>query len=143
VNDSNSAELGVKFQSSTAREVVGFRFYKGPSNTGYHTGHLWNSSGALLASAVFTNETASGWQQVTLANPVTLTPGATYIVSYFSNGYYSATGNYFANQHASGSLTAPSDSASGGNGVYSYGASASFPRNSYNATNYWIDVLLK
>jgi uncharacterized protein DUF4082/fibronectin type III domain protein len=143
VNDSNSVELGVKFQTSTTRQLIGFRFYKGPSDTGYHIGHLWNSSGALLASAVFKNETASGWQQASLANPVTLTPGTTYIVSYFSNGYYPATDNYFATSHASGSLTAPSDSASGGNGVYSYGDATTFPTNSYDATNYWIDVLVK
>jgi hypothetical protein len=27
------------------------------------------------------------------------------------------------------------------NGVYSYGSSSGFPSSSYNATNYWVDVL--
>ena len=32
-------------------------------------------------------------------------------------------------------------SASGGNGVYAYGSSSSFPLNTYNSGNYWVDVL--
>jgi uncharacterized protein DUF4082/fibronectin type III domain protein len=142
-NDPNPVELGLKFQTSMTRQVLGFRFYKGPKNTGTHTGHLWNSAGTLLASAVFTNETSSGWQQVTLANPVSISPGTTYIVSYFSHGYYSDTYYYFNNTYIKGSLTAPSSSSSGGNGVYSYSASSVLPRSSYQAANYWIDVLLK
>ena len=27
------------------------------------------------------------------------------------------------------------------NGVYAYGATSSFPANTYNATNYWVDVM--
>src|SRR5262249_26691754 len=33
VNDTNSVELGVKFQASSAGTITGFRFYKGPQNT--------------------------------------------------------------------------------------------------------------
>jgi hypothetical protein len=137
VNDHNSVELGVNFQTSTTGQVAAIRFYKGPQNTGSHTGHLWNSAGALLATAVFTNETASGWQQVNLSSPVTLTAGTTYIVSYHSNGFYSANVNYFAGAHSSGPLTA----AAGSNGVYAYSSSTIFPKSSYNSTNYWVDVV--
>ena len=63
-NDPNAVDLGVKFQASTNGTIIGIRFYKGPQNTGTHTGDLWTTSGTLLASATFTNETASGWQQV-------------------------------------------------------------------------------
>ena len=31
--------------------------------------------------------------------------------------------------------------ASGGNGVYAYGAASSFPVNTFNSTNYWVDVV--
>jgi Domain of unknown function (DUF4082) len=143
VNDPNPVELGVKFQTSTSSQITGFRFYKGQQNTGTHVAHLWSSAGALLASATFTNETASGWQQVNLSSPVTLTAGTTYVVSYHTNGFYSANGSYFTTAHTSGPLTAPATSASGGNGVYAYGSSGSFPRNTYNANNYWIDVVFK
>ncbi len=143
VNDSDSVELGVKFQTTTAGQITGFRFYKSPQNTGTHLAHLWSAQGALLASATFTNETASGWQQVNLSSPVTLTAATTYIVSYHTNGFYSANRNYFVNAHSSGVLTAPSNSTSAGNGVYAYGGTSSFPKNSYNATNYWIDLIFK
>jgi len=143
VNDSNPVELGVKFQTTTAGQITGFRFYKGPQNTGTHVAHLWSAQGTLLASATFTGETASGWQQANLSTPVTLIAATTYIVSYHTNGFYSANSNYFATAHSSSVLTAPSSSTSAGNGVYAYGSSNNFPKNSYNATNYWIDVVFK
>jgi Domain of unknown function (DUF4082)/Cadherin-like domain len=140
VNDSSGVELGVKFQATSAGKVIGVRFYKGSQNTGTHVGNLWSSSGALLATVTFTNETASGWQQATFSNPVALTTGATYIVSYHTNGFYSADSNYFASALTNGPLTAPSSATSGGNGVYAYGSSSIFPTSNYNATNYWVDV---
>ena len=54
------------------------------------------STGTLLASATFTNETASGWQTVNFASPVAITANTTYVASYHSSGYYSANANYFA-----------------------------------------------
>src|SRR5439155_13536090 len=36
---------------------------------------------------------------------------------------------------------AAADGAGGGNGLYRYGASSSFPDASYGATNYWVDVV--
>ena len=141
VNDSDPVELGLKFQTTTAGKAIGVRFYKGPSNTGTHVGNLWSSTGALLATVTFTSETASGWQQATFSTPVTLTVGATYVISYHTNGFYSADGGYFANALTNGPLTAPSATTSGGNGVYAYGGSSVFPTNSYNAANYWVDVV--
>jgi len=142
VSDPQAVALGVKFQASTNGTIRGIRFYKGPQNTGTHIGALWSSTGKLLASATFTNETASGWQQVNFSSPVSITANITYIASYHTNqGEYSADANYFANSHTNGPLTAPSSSSSGGNGVYSYGSSNLFPNNTYNANNYWVDVV--
>jgi Domain of unknown function (DUF4082)/Bacterial Ig domain len=143
-NDPNPVELGVKFQSSVSGKITGFRFYKGPQNTGTHVAHLWSATGTLLATVTFTNETASGWQQVNLMTPVTITAGTTYVASYHTNvGLYSDDENYFTTAHTSGPLTAPSSSASGGNGVYAYGGSSSFPTNTFNATNYWVDIVFQ
>jgi hypothetical protein len=141
VDDSSPVELGVKFEASVAGQIVGILFYKGPQNTGAHVVNLWNSTGTLLASATSSGETASGWQIVNLATPVTLTANTIYVASYHSDGFYSADSNYFASDHVSGSLTAPSSASSGGNGVFTYGSDSSFPTGSFNATNYWIDVL--
>jgi hypothetical protein len=90
-NDPHSVELGVKFQSTALGKVLGIRFYKGPSNTGPHVGSLWSAQGALLGQATFTDETGSGWQEVDLDKPVLLAPGAVYIASYHTNGFYAAT----------------------------------------------------
>jgi hypothetical protein len=142
VNDPNAVELGVKFTASQSGNVTGIRFYKGPQNTGTHVGRLWTSGGTQLASAPFTGETASGWQQVSFTSPVAITAGQTYIASYTApNGNYSANGGYFSTARTSGPLTAPASGASGGNGVYAYSGSGAFPNQSFNATNYWVDVV--
>jgi len=142
VSDPQAVTLGVKFQASANGKVTAIRFYKGPNNTGTHIGAVWSTSGTLLASATFSNETASGWQQVNLSNPVSITVNTTYVVSYHTNvGEYSCDGNYFGSAYTNGPLTAPSSSSSGGNGVYAYGKSNLFPNNTYNASNYWVDFV--
>jgi hypothetical protein len=144
VSDPNAVNLGVKFQASTNGTITGIRFYKGPQNTGTHIGALWSSTGKLLASATFANETASGWQQVNFSSPVSITANTTYIASYHTNtGEYSANGNYFASSYTNGPLTAPSSASSGGNGVYAYSGSNRLPNHTYNANNYWVDVVFK
>ncbi len=144
VADPNSIELGVKFRSDVGGFVTGIRFYKGPQNLGTHVGNLWSSNGALLASAQFASETASGWQQVTFAEPVLITAGTVYIASYLApQGQYSATSAEFAATGVdNGALHALRNGEAGGNGVYAYGPTSSFPTESFNATNYWVDVIL-
>ncbi len=143
VNDPNAVELGVKFTSDVNGFIDGIRFYKGSTNTGTHTGELWTSSGQLLATATFTGESASGWQQVLFSTPVAVTAGTTYVASYHTNtGNYSANGSYFATSGVDNApLHALSNSAAGGDGVYIYSANSAFPTNSYQSTNYWVDVV--
>ena len=64
---------GVRFRAEVDGLITGVRFYKSTTNTGTHVGHLWTRTGQLLATATFTNETASGWQQVSFATPVAVT----------------------------------------------------------------------
>ncbi|MGO8845029.1 MAG: DUF4082 domain-containing protein [Methylocella sp.] len=137
----NSAELGIKFSSTSAGAITGLRFYKGPQNTGTHTAHLWSASGQLLASATFTNETASGWQQVNLPKPVAITANTIYVASYHSNGYFSYNDNYFSRAYVASPLSAPSSSSSGGNGLYVYGSTPIFPTSSAKSSNYWVDIV--
>jgi WD40 repeat protein len=139
--DTSSVELGVKFRSNENGYICGVRFYKGSANTGTHFGKLWTSTGQLLASAQFQNETASGWQQVSFSSPVAITANTTYIASYLAPvGRYSANSNYFTNGVTSGPLYAFNNTESGGNGVYLYGAGG-FPVNTYQSSNYWVDVV--
>ncbi|MDQ0925750.1 hypothetical protein QF038_004258 [Pseudarthrobacter sp. W1I19] len=139
--DNSSVELGMKFSSDTNATVTAVRFYKGPQNTGTHVGKLWTSGGQLLGSVTFTNEGASGWQRATFATPIPISANTVYVVSYLApNGYYSADGGFFAGKSAdSGILHGLADGTSGPNGVYAYGAGG-FPGNTWNATNYWMDV---
>ena len=139
--DSFPVTLGVRFQTDFAGSATGLRFYKAATNTGTHVGTLWSASGTALAQATFAGETASGWQHVTFSNPVALTPGTTYVASYHApKGNYSITGGAFANAVVNAPLRALANS-SGGNGVYAYGATNTFPTNSYNAADYGVDVL--
>ena len=142
-NDPNANELGVKFRSDYAGYVTGIRFYKGAGNTGTHVGHLWSSTGTLLATATFSGETATGWQQVSFATPVAIAANTTYIASYYApTGGYAYDSRYFASAGANnGPLHALADGVDGGNGVYAYGSGGNFPTSSYNATNYWVDVV--
>lgn len=143
-NDSSAVELGVKFQPSAAGKITGLRFYKGPQNTGTHIGNLWSATGTLLATATFAGETASGWQQVNLGAPVSVTAGTTYVASFHTDvGFYSANTNFFNTATTNGPLTAPSSASSGGNGVYAYGSASTFPTNSFGASNYWVDPVFQ
>ncbi|WP_424629793.1 DUF4082 domain-containing protein [Bradyrhizobium sp. SYSU BS000235] len=142
VEDPDSVEVGMKFQASADGDVLGVRFYKSADNMGSHVANLWSSTGTLLATANFTNETQSGWQQVNFANAVAITAGDTYTVSYHTTGGYAADPNYFTDPHSNGPLTAPANS-SGGNGVFAYGGSSLLPTNSFGSTNYGVDVLFR
>ncbi|WGV27942.1 DUF4082 domain-containing protein [Halotia branconii] len=141
--DSSAIEVGVKFRSDVSGSITGIRFYKANSNTGTHVGSLWSSSGTQLATATFTGETASGWQQVNFSTPVAITANTTYIASYHTNvGHYSVDESYFAN---SGVDTLPlhalRNGVSGNNGVYKYTSTPAFPTDAYNSSNYWVDVV--
>jgi hypothetical protein len=136
--DGSSVELGVKFSSSVSGSVTGIRFYKASTNTGTHIGSLWSSTGTLLASATFSNETASGWQYVTFSTPVAINAGTTYVAGYFApKGHYSATEKGFKTSIENPPLTASSTN----NGVYAYASSSTFPSSTYEACNYSVDVL--
>ena len=141
--DGGSIEVGVKFRADFSGYINGIRFYKSSANTGTHVGNLWSSSGALLASATFSGETASGWQQVNFSAPVPINANTTYVASYFAPaGHYSASGSFFSTS----GLDAPpvhflQNGVDGPDGIYSYSGISTFPASTFNATNYWVDVV--
>jgi hypothetical protein len=136
-SDTSALSLGVKFQASGDGMITGVRFYKESDNTGTHTGTLWAADGTLLATGTFANETDSGWQELDFSSPVAVTAGTTYVVSYHTDtGHYAITGGGLASAVTNGPLTALANG-----GVYGYGSGNPFPSNSYNASNYWVDVV--
>ncbi len=129
-------ELGTSFTADTAGQITAVRFWKASSETGTHTGRIWSSTGTLLASVVFTNETASGWQQQALTTALNITASTTYVVSVNTGAtYYVATNSGLATQINSGNL----HSVVGANGLY--GATGTFPTSSYQASNYFRDIV--
>jgi hypothetical protein len=142
--DGSSVVLGTAFTTDRNGLVTGVRFYKSSANTGTHVGSLWSSTGTLLASATFTNETASGWQDAYFSTPVSITTGTTYVVSYLApSGHYAATGGAFSSAVDNPPLHAVANTATSPNGVYAYGATNAFPSNSFNSTNYWVDPIFQ
>ena len=145
VGPDSAVELGVKFKSDVAGTIAGIRFYKAAANTGIHIGNLWTSNGTLLATATFANETDSGWQEVRFATPVAIASNTVYVASYHAeNGHYSEDDYYFQGKGVDNPpLHALANGVSGGNGVYAYGSSSVFPNQTWNAANYWVDVVFQ
>ncbi|MFF2271652.1 DUF4082 domain-containing protein [Agromyces sp. NPDC058136] len=132
--DNSNLVLGTAFKPVIDGTVSGMAFYKAAGNTGTHTGSLWTSTGTLLTSGTFTNESASGWQKLTFANPVAVKAGTEYVISYRApNGRYSATVGAFAQPIDAGPLTIPASA-----GAFAY--SGDFPA-SRTTTSYLVDVV--
>jgi hypothetical protein len=141
VGPDSGAELGVRFSPAVDGFITGLRFYKSAANAGPHVGHLWGPDGTLLASASFTGETPSGWQETTLSTAVPVRAKTTYTASYSTTrGHYSMTVNGFASVVAAGPLRAAADGPGGGSGVFRYGSDA-VPTSTHRASNYWVDVV--
>lgn len=139
VTDGAALEVGLKFQSTVAGYITGIRFYKTTGNTGTHIGQLYKGDGTLLASATFTNETASGWQVVQLVPAIPILANTTYVTAYFSpNGFYSYSANYLGANIVNSPLIALADGVDGRNGVYDYSATPTFPTSySTNGNRPW------
>lgn len=145
VNDPASVEVGVRFRSDRDGTIDGIRFYKpGIATGGIHVGRLWSNDGALLRDVVFQSETDSGWQEALFAEgeEVPISAGTLYVASVFMpEGRYAATNGYFTTAVDNPPLHAPADGAEGfANGVFAYG-SGGFPTDSFQSTNYWVDVV--
>ncbi len=141
-NDGQAVELGVKFRSTSAGTIAGIKFYKTSGNTGTHTGELYDKSGNKLATAVFANETATGWQTVLFSSPVSIAANTTYIAAYHSAaGNFTGDFGYFSKALTNGSLTALADGTDGPNGLYLYTATPAAPTQPVLQVNYWVDVL--
>jgi hypothetical protein len=136
-DDALAVELGTVFTAMRDGQVVGLRFYKTPENTGAHVGHLWSSTGKLLATVDFTDESDRGWQTAILRAPVRLTAGQRYVASYFA-----PHGRYFQSEGFTGASSTPLLTVEKGHsGVFHYGSAGGFPTDEWNSSQYQADVL--
>lgn len=140
-DDTSPVELGVKFKADADGFISGVRFFKGTGNTGVHIGTLWTANGTPLATGTFLSESSSGWQTMSFLAPVPVSAGTTYVASYFAPaGRYPSESHYFVDgDYRSAPLTAPGRPSGVTNGVYAEGHR--FPSESYQDTNYWVDVV--
>jgi hypothetical protein len=136
LNDGATYELGMKFTSTQAGQVAAIKYWKDSNENGVHIGRLWDASSGELGTAIFTNETASGWQTAYLNIPVTILPNREYVISVNTNGYYVASNEGLNAPITNGSLSTIADSA---NGVY--GDMGHFPTSTYGNINYFRDLL--
>lgn len=140
VDDGAPVELGMSFTPSRDGTIKAIRFFKGAGNDGTHTGSIWSMAGGRLATVTFTGESESGWQSATLAEPLAVTAGTTYVVSYFApQGHYAVTSGFFGTPLTKGDLSAPAAN----NGRYLYAAGGGFPAYTFDAANYFVDVLFE
>jgi hypothetical protein len=73
---------------------------------------------------------------------VSITAGTTYVASYRApNGHYSVTAPAFATAGVDNAPLHTLSNAASPNGLYAYSGSSIFPTNSWNASNYFVDVL--
>jgi hypothetical protein len=133
---STNYELGVAFSAHIGGSITAIRFWKDARETGTHTGHLWTATGQLLATAVFSNETGSGWQQANLPAAVQIAANTQYVASVNTgSSYFVVTSGGLAAQITNQDLT----TVVGNNGLY--GSRGQFPTSSYRNSNYFRDLV--
>lgn len=137
--DPLAVNVGTAFRPTVPGLVVGLRYWSaGPTSTGPDAG-LWGAAGRLVASARFGPAPAAGWQTIMLAQPVRLSAGAAYVVSYHvTAGRYPVTEGFLGGSRSPLLQVDP-----GASGVYGYGGEDVFPTQSWRHSQYWVDVVFR
>lgn len=142
VYDTSAWEVATRFKSSVTACVIGFRFYRGPNETGSNTVKLWTNSGTQLRSRTVTSSSdGGGWHEKYLYHPLAdqryqIAANTYYLVSANTNFEQAKT---FAYLTSNGSIS---------NGVLTadmsyYGQPAgSFPTTS-SGSIYFVDVIIE
>ena len=141
--DGEGVTLGMKFRSDRDGVISQVRFWKTVGSTGTHTIKIYLAEDTTeLWSGTYISETASGWQVLsTGGTPVAIDSGVLYLVAFYApDGRYARTLAYFDGDVINGAITGPASASVGGNGVYNYGGTMIFPDQTFNSTNYWVDI---
>ena len=120
----------MKFRSDVAGFVTGIRFYKYALNTGTHVGNLWSSTGTRLATATFTGETRVGLAagDLRVAGGDRGEHGLRRVVPLPQRALQrDARTTSRRRAWTRPPLHALANGVSGGNGVFAYGATSTFP----------------
>ena len=117
--------------------LTALQYYQGPAAADVTTATLWSADGDVLSRADFAASTTEGWRTIPLATPVALTAGSVYTVSYNAPaGRYPVTERSLATPTTQNGFVLEA-----GAGVYRYGDTSRLPRNTYNGSNYLVDIV--
>lgn len=153
VSDASPYTMGVEFSVSTTATLTAIWFYSAAGAAVLPASiALFSVTGQLLVhseTASWSGAAGSGW----VSAPFTVAPALTTAVNYRGAvqqpagvNWYSATSHYWDTGAGgaglvNGPLSAPDDAGSDvGQDSFDGGSSLSYPANSFNATNYWVDV---
>jgi hypothetical protein len=109
-SSTKATEVGVEFKAQKAATVTGVSFFKAGKNNAT-TVAVWDpATNRRVATGVVKDTSATGWVDVQLSKPLTLTAGKTYVASYYtSKGNYSVENNEYLLSKTDGYITYPAD----------------------------------
>ena len=138
-------ELATRFYTTIPGQILGIRFYKGPLDTGLHTGSLRAADGTVIETTTFSSETPSGWQYQAFTSPVTIAANTEYLASYFNpTGHFVRTARTFTYANLKSTwLVAPMSTAQAPNGLYRSGVSGPPDSPAYQDSCYFVDVVFR
>lgn len=137
--DGSAVTLGVKFTSTRAGTITGIRYYRGHQNPHGYTVALYDDYGTQLAFASIAQDTCAlpCWEEVSFPAPVAINANTSYTAA-----YYTSHGHYADDQGGLLSIvTNPPLTALANGGVYNYGDGIGFPAQTWNSSNYYVDIL--
>lgn len=134
-SDTVKVELGLKFSPTTDGRIKGIQFYQNAANSGITSVSLWGNGGTRLIKITIPATAPVGWR--TIAVDRALTAGRTYTVSISdTNGRYAHTPAFFTSEQVVNGITVGANA-----GVYQYGATSQWPTQSWNGSNYLVDLV--
>jgi hypothetical protein len=133
VLDPVAGELGLRFRATAASWVTAVRYYATAATQAERVGSLWAADGQRLGTVRFPAVPAPGWVEARLGQPVALTAGTEYVVSYTTtvDGEHAETAAPAV--RSAGPLTSV--------GAVT-GASGSYPSVAAGSKDFWLDVVV-
>lgn len=158
VDNGAAITLGVRLYAPDGATVSGIAFYAPTTNTGTYSARLWLSTapddtatGTLLQSGSLASGsvTPGAWNTIPLAAPVELTADTVYTAGvHTSSGRFVLTSGAFASAISGNGIVLiqsgddPVGFGVSRNGVFTEGASPTFPTSTFGQSDYFIDVEL-
>ena len=134
--DRGPVELGIKFEPQVSGRVTALKYYQGSADLDVTRATLW-SDGKAVSQVSFASTDKVGWRTVQLPKAMDLEADETYVASYHANrGAYPSIGRDLLESRTQNGFVLPAAA-----GVYAYGSSTTYPKSTYQGSNYLVDVV--